>query len=224
MLVVIPNDEIVPSQKWVETINGFIVTVTHPPSKHCTVFCSGYHIMHRYWCHSVHALNHQVCGILWHANLASLASFPGPKRGEEKGPDFSRSQRDRPNTFYSQAQKQICIFHPACTHHYMYMTSHIFLNKAGLDDIQATHCPGHNIPIYPLYTIYQALSCNFISQCMYAYNGLSPSTIIQPPDCILCMIWQSPSPGHPSAADEAWYWPKRILRSGWLCITSRPVL
>ena len=28
----------------------------------------------------------------------------------------------------------------------------------------------------------------------------------------------------PSAADEAWYWPKRILRSGWLCKTSRPVL
>ena len=23
--------------------------------------------------------------------------------------------------------------------------------------------------------------------------------------CILCIIWQSPSPGHPSAADEAWY-------------------
>ena len=36
----------------------------------------------------------------------------------------------------------------------------------------------------------------------------------QRPDCILCMIWQSPSPGHPSAADEAWYWPKRVLRSG----------
>ena len=28
----------------------------------------------------------------------------------------------------------------------------------------------------------------------------------------------------PSAADEAWYWPKRVLRSGWLCKTSRPVL
>ena len=25
---------------------------------------------------------------------------------------------------------------------------------------------------------------------------------------------------HPSIADEAWYWPKRVLRSGWLCITS----
>ena len=46
----------------------------------------------------------------------------------------------------------------------------------------------------------------------------------QPPDCILCMIWQSPSPGHPSTADEAWYWPKPVLHSGWLCITSRPVL
>ena len=36
----------------------------------------------------------------------------------------------------------------------------------------------------------------------------------QPPDCILCMIWQSPSPGHPSAADEVWYWPKCVLCSG----------
>ena len=32
-------------------------------------------------------------------------------------------------------------------------------------------------------------------------------------DTMKC-IWQSPSPGHPSAADEAWYWPKRVLRSG----------
>ena len=30
--------------------------------------------------------------------------------------------------------------------------------------------------------------------------------------------------GHPSAADEAWYWPKCILRSGWLYITSRSLL
>ena len=29
---------------------------------------------------------------------------------------------------------------------------------------------------------------------------------------------------YPSAADEAWYWPKHVLHSGWLCITSRPVL
>ena len=36
----------------------------------------------------------------------------------------------------------------------------------------------------------------------------------QPPDCILCMIRQSPSPGHPSTADEASYRPKHVLRSG----------
>ena len=39
-------------------------------------------------------------------------------------------------------------------------------------------------------------------------------SVPRPHACILCMIWQSPSPGHPSAADEAWYWPKRVLRSG----------
>ena len=32
----------------------------------------------------------------------------------------------------------------------------------------------------------------------------------------------SPVSGHPSAADEAWYWLKHVLRSGWLCRTSRP--
>ena len=34
--------------------------------------------------------------------------------------------------------------------------------------------------------------------------------------------WDS-NPSHSSAANEAWYWPKRILHSGWLCITSRPI-
>ena len=29
---------------------------------------------------------------------------------------------------------------------------------------------------------------------------------------------------NPDEIHEAWYWPKRILRIGWLCITSRPVL
>ena len=39
------------------------------------------------------------------------------------------------------------------------------------------------------------------------------------------MRQQSPSPGHPSTADEAWYWLKRVLHSGSLCITSyRPIL
>jgi len=31
-----------------------------------------------------------------------------------------------------------------------------------------------------------------------------------------------PSPGHPSAADEAWYWLNRVLCSGSLCATYRP--
>ena len=31
-----------------------------------------------------------------------------------------------------------------------------------------------------------------------------------------------PSPSVPSIADEVWYWPKPILRSGWLCLISRP--
>ena len=43
-------------------------------------------------------------------------------------------------------------------------------------------------------------------------------------DCILCLRWQSSSPSYYSTADEAWYWPKRILHSGWLYITSRAVV
>ena len=37
---------------------------------------------------------------------------------------------------------------------------------------------------------------------------------------------RSPSPNHSSKADEAWYWPKHILRSSWLCrcIISRPAI
>ena len=27
----------------------------------------------------------------------------------------------------------------------------------------------------------------------------------------------------PAQLNEAWYWPKCVLRSGWLCITSRPI-
>ena len=33
----------------------------------------------------------------------------------------------------------------------------------------------------------------------------------------------APSPSHPSVADEAWYWPKCVLRSGWLYTISRHV-
>ena len=35
------------------------------------------------------------------------------------------------------------------------------------------------------------------------------------------MTWQSPSPGHPSTVDEAWYWPTCILCSGNPYIASR---
>ena len=31
------------------------------------------------------------------------------------------------------------------------------------------------------------------------------------------------SPGHPSTADEAWYWPKCVLNSARLYITPRPI-
>ena len=37
----------------------------------------------------------------------------------------------------------------------------------------------------------------------------------KPSDCILCMRQQSPSPCHSSVADNAWYWKKHTLRSGW---------
>ena len=32
--------------------------------------------------------------------------------------------------------------------------------------------------------------------------------------CCMCMTCSAHIPSHPSAADEAWHWPKRILRSG----------
>ena len=42
--------------------------------------------------------------------------------------------------------------------------------------------------------------------------------------CYVCMIRKTPTPGHPSTADDAWYWQKRILRTKWLlCLTSRPM-
>ena len=36
----------------------------------------------------------------------------------------------------------------------------------------------------------------------------------QPPDCILCMRYQSQSSRHPSTADEACCWPKCVLHIG----------
>ena len=38
---------------------------------------------------------------------------------------------------------------------------------------------------------------------------------------IYCTRLQSPSPGHPSTADEAWYWLKHVPYSGQLYIPSR---
>ena len=38
-------------------------------------------------------------------------------------------------------------------------------------------------------------------------------------DWINCIVWRSPS-----TADEAWYWLERVLRSGWLYITSRTAI
>ena len=32
--------------------------------------------------------------------------------------------------------------------------------------------------------------------------------IFESPNCIQCKRWQSPSPSHLRAADEAWYWLK----------------
>ena len=31
--------------------------------------------------------------------------------------------------------------------------------------------------------------------------------------CYVRMTCNTPTPGHPSAADEAWYWQKRVLRT-----------
>ena len=41
----------------------------------------------------------------------------------------------------------------------------------------------------------------------------------QPPGCIYFFNGkQSPYLDHPNTADEAWYWPKYVLCSGWLCV------
>ena len=43
--------------------------------------------------------------------------------------------------------------------------------------------------------------------------------------CCVCMICNTPTPGHPSAADETWHWSKPVLAAHWVTsfITSRPV-
>ena len=47
-------------------------------------------------------------------------------------------------------------------------------------------------------------------------------SLYMPADCILCMRWQFSSLSHSSIAIRlAWYWQKRVLHSGWLCITIR---
>ena len=35
------------------------------------------------------------------------------------------------------------------------------------------------------------------------------STVLR--QCYVCMTCNTPTPGHPSTADDAWYWQKRIL-------------
>ena len=32
--------------------------------------------------------------------------------------------------------------------------------------------------------------------------------------CYVCMICNTPTPSHPSTADEAWHWQKHVLRTG----------
>ena len=53
---------------------------------------------------------------------------------------------------------------------------------------------------------------------------LHKETVFQGASINLLATWlhsvQSPSSSHPSAGNEALYWPKCILHSGWLCITS----
>ena len=34
------------------------------------------------------------------------------------------------------------------------------------------------------------------------------------PDISVTCACNTPTPGHPSAADDAWYWQKRVLRIG----------
>ena len=42
--------------------------------------------------------------------------------------------------------------------------------------------------------------------------------------CYMRMTCNTPTPGHPSAADDPWYWQKCVLCIGWLSfLTSRPM-
>ena len=41
--------------------------------------------------------------------------------------------------------------------------------------------------------------------------------------CLCCVRQQSPFSGHSSTTDEAWYWPKHVLHSGWFCIANLQV-
>ena len=63
--------------------------------------------------------------------------------------------------------------------------------------------------------------CVCLSMCVCVYVWVC--ILVKASHLTLCIRQQSPSLDHPSVANEAWYWAKRILRCGWLCITSRPI-
>ena len=77
--------------------------------------------------------------------------------------------------------------------------------------------------------------CTWSSICLHSAHEVTASSTADEtywPKCVLRsglfpygyrQIWLMHLPVHPSTADEAWYWLKRVLHSGWLYITSRPI-
>ena len=62
----------------------------------------------------------------------------------------------------------------------------------------------------------------YANMYMYMYCKLCVCEDLRPAICVACAwrVIRTHTPGHPSAADEAWYWLKCVLHIGWL--SSRP--
>ena len=74
--------------------------------------------------------------------------------------------------------------------------------------------------IHILITVYIYMS-TYIHACMWLcvlLDGywVSGNIFKARHQCCVRMTCNTPTPGHPSAADDAWYWQKRVLRIGWL--------
>ena len=86
--------------------------------------------------------------------------------------------------------------------------------------LQPTHSPGTLIYVGCMSVCMRVAVWCEVSWCQLCAFSLSRLTHChmdkssQPPDCILCMRYQSRSSRHPSTADEAYCWPKCVLHNG----------